>query len=246
MRRAGLVVGETLELLRATRPSPGITTGELDAHRRGAHPRPAARRRRSSGYARLPGTHLRVGQRRGRARHPGRPGAGRGRRASRSTAARSSTAGTATPRSPSSSAAAAPAAPDDLALIEVTEESMWAGSPRSRLGGRCIDIGAAVEDRRRRGSPRRRLRHRRGLRRPRHRHRDAPGRRRSRTTGVRDRGPDASGRGLTLADRADGHPRQRRDPACSADDWTVVTADGSPGRPLRAHRRRHRPTGPGC
>ena len=76
---AGLVVGETLELLRASARA-GMTTGELDAiaeehiRSRGATPS-------FLGYATaVPRHHLHVGQRRGRARHPRRPRARRRRR----------------------------------------------------------------------------------------------------------------------------------------------------------------------
>ena len=77
MRAAGLVVGQTLELLRAAVRA-GVTTGELDAiaedNIRSAGATPSF-----LGYHGFPGLDLRLGQRRGRARHPGRPGAGRGR-----------------------------------------------------------------------------------------------------------------------------------------------------------------------
>ena len=68
MRRAGLVVGRTLEVLRAA-VRPGVTTAELDAHRRGRHPH----RRGDAvvpGLPGLPGLDLHLGERRGRARHP--------------------------------------------------------------------------------------------------------------------------------------------------------------------------------
>ena len=69
MRRAGLVVGETLELLRASVRA-GITTGELDAiaedHIRSRGRHPVVPR-----LPRLPGHHLHLGQRRGGARDPG-------------------------------------------------------------------------------------------------------------------------------------------------------------------------------
>ena len=78
MRRAGLVVAEALErMTEAVRP--GVTTGALDA----ARPRRRWTARRDLELPRLrppavPGGDLRVGRRRGRARHPGRPGAREG------------------------------------------------------------------------------------------------------------------------------------------------------------------------
>ena len=75
MRVAGLLVGETLELLR-TEVRPGVTTGELDAiaeeNIRAGRRRTLLPRLRAPA---LPGDDLRVGQRRGGARHPGLPGA---------------------------------------------------------------------------------------------------------------------------------------------------------------------------
>ena len=76
MRRAGRVVAEMLDRISAA-VRPGVTTAELDAIGRGC----------SSGGAhlelprlpRLPRRHLRLAQRRDRARHPGRPRARRGR-----------------------------------------------------------------------------------------------------------------------------------------------------------------------
>ena len=101
------------------RCAPAITTGELDAiaedNIRAGGGDPVLPGLRTA----VPGLDLRVGQRRGRARHPGRPGARRRRRRSRSTAARSSTAGTATPRSRSRSARCAA---EVLELMRVTEE----------------------------------------------------------------------------------------------------------------------------
>ena len=80
MRVAGRLVGETLELLRSSVRA-GITTGELDAiaedniRSHGGIPS-----FQGYGHPPFPGTHLRVGQRRGRARHPRLPRAGRRRR----------------------------------------------------------------------------------------------------------------------------------------------------------------------
>src|SRR5262249_6702460 len=80
MRRAGLLVGETLELLRAA-ARPGVTTGDLDRLPQGNIPSP---RGVPSvpwyGHPTLPAHDLRVGERRGRARHPRVPRARRRRR----------------------------------------------------------------------------------------------------------------------------------------------------------------------
>ena len=69
MRRAGLVVGQTLELLRSAVRA-GISTRELDADRRGQHPLVRGDAV-VPGLPRVPGLDLRVGQRRGGPRHPG-------------------------------------------------------------------------------------------------------------------------------------------------------------------------------
>ena len=68
MREAGLVVGRTLRAAQAA-VRPGISTADLDEIAEEAI-RGRGRGRRRSGYQRLPGLHLRVGQRRDRARHP--------------------------------------------------------------------------------------------------------------------------------------------------------------------------------
>ena len=77
MRRAGLVVAETLELLRdAVRP--GVTTADLDAVAE-QHIRSRGATSNFLNYHGVPGHHLRERQRRDRPRHPGRPGPARGR-----------------------------------------------------------------------------------------------------------------------------------------------------------------------
>jgi hypothetical protein len=60
MARAGKVVAETLDMLERE-AKPGVTTADL--HRPG-------RRADVQGLPRLPGVHLRVSERDGRARHP--------------------------------------------------------------------------------------------------------------------------------------------------------------------------------
>ena len=129
---------------------------------------------------------------------PGTARAGRAATWSPSTAGRSSTAGTATPPSPSSSADGTPTRRTTWRWSTRPRTShVGTGSRPLRVGGRLSDIGAAVEDRRRRGPPAR-LRHRRGVRRPRHRHRDAPGAAASRTTACAAAGPTVRS-GLALA-----------------------------------------------
>ena len=63
--------------------APGVTTGELDAHRRGRPRRPRGHvlvpRLQGPRHDPVPRRHLRIGQRRGRARDPRRPGAARRR-----------------------------------------------------------------------------------------------------------------------------------------------------------------------
>ena len=76
MRRAGLVVGGALEKLRAA-VRPGVSTEELDAVAED-HIRSVGRDAVVPRLPRLPGLDLRVGQRRGGARHPGTEGARRG------------------------------------------------------------------------------------------------------------------------------------------------------------------------
>ena len=70
MREAGLVVGETLELLRSYGPRPGSPPASSTRSPRTTSAR-RARLPSFKGYGtRLPRQHLRLGQRRGRARHP--------------------------------------------------------------------------------------------------------------------------------------------------------------------------------
>ena len=202
------------------RSAPGITTGELDAIAED-NIRVRGRRRRRS-WA----TH-----------RPSRPRSAprsttRSCTASRatgccadgdvdlaSTAARSSTAGTATPRSRCRSARSPPTL---VALMRVTEESLWRGhrrGPPRRPGHRHLPRGR--EPRPRPG----RLRHPRGLRRPRHRHRDAPAARTCPTSAGRAAAPKLV-EGLALAVEPmvtlGGKETDLLD-----DDWTVVTADGA-------------------
>ena len=80
MREAGLVVARTLRVARGG-GRPGISTAELDAHRRARDPR-GGRHPVLQGLPRLPRHDLHLGERRDRARHPepGSGGCGRGHR----------------------------------------------------------------------------------------------------------------------------------------------------------------------
>ena len=93
---------------------------------------------------------------------------------SRSTAAPSSRAGTATSRS--SSAVRDAGRPEDLRLIDVTEEALWAGISALTVGGRlCADRrGRRGEHRVRVGGRRARVRDHRGVRRARDRQVEDP------------------------------------------------------------------------
>nr|WP_284289761.1 type I methionyl aminopeptidase [Angustibacter aerolatus] len=146
MRRAGLVVGETLELLRE-RVRPGLTTAEARRPGRGAHPaqrrRPLVHRRPDRRLPRLPGVAVRVGERRGRARHPGERVLQPGDVVSIDCGAvLDGWHGDA-----AITVALDPADPADTALLRVTEDAMWQGIAALGVGRRLFDVGAAVEDR---------------------------------------------------------------------------------------------------
>ena len=214
MRRAGLVVGQTLQLIAQT-VRPGHDDQGPGRAGRGAHPR----QRRQAVVPGLPRLHrlaVHLGQRRGRARHPGLTGAARGRPLSidcgaivdgwHGDAAISVIVG-----------GRGAGRAEDLALIDATEDSMWAGIAAAR-GGRAVCMpwaplsrtaSIAAPER-----PAARVRHRRGLRRPRHRHRDAHGPAGAQLRRPRQ-GPAAGRSGVTRRHRADGHPRHRRDHGCS-------------------------------
>ena len=143
MRRAGLVVGETLALC-ASAPAPGMTTGELDAHRRGVHPRPggmpsflgyhgfpgrSARRVNDEVVHGIPGD-ARAGRR--------RPGLDRLRRDRRRLARR---------RGRHRRGRRQVAPPEPTGADRATEDvACGPGIAALRVGGRLYDIGAAVED----------------------------------------------------------------------------------------------------
>ena len=143
-------------------------------------------------------------------------------------------------------------AEDDLALIDATEESMWAGIAALRVGSPLFDVGAAVEDAIVAAGQARDtdygivedyVGH--GIGTEMHQDPQVPNYR------VRDRGPTVRS-GLTVAIEPMvtlGSAETR----VLADDWTVVTQDGGARRPLGelrggdrgralgAHRPRRRP-----
>ena len=125
-------MGETLELLRAA-VRPGVTHPGARHPRGDQHPRPR-RRPVVQGLQppAVPGDDLRLGQRRGGARHPRARARSPRVTSSRSTAAPSSRAGTATPRSRSPSARSP------------TTSSSCCGSPRSRCGAAWQPPASAV------------------------------------------------------------------------------------------------------
>ena len=107
-------------------------------------------------------------------------------------------------------------------LLEVTEESLWRGMAAARLGGRVSDISHAVETYVRGEGGYGILEDYVG---PRHRHRHAPAAQRAQRRPPRPR--PATRRGAGARRRADGHPRRAARPTSLEDEWTVVTADGS-------------------
>ena len=239
MRRAGLVVAETLELLReAVRP--GITTADLDAVAE-QHIRSRGATSNFLGYHGVPGHDLRERQRRDRPRHPGPPGPARGRhRLHRLRRDRRRLARRRRHHGPGRRGR-----PSELTELHGGHRGARCGTAFAAVAARAArlsDIGHAVETYvRQRG----RLRHRRGVRRARHRHRDAPGAERPQ---LRQGGPrPGAGPGSGARRRADGQPGSRQTRQLD-DGWTVVTQDGRrsahfehtvrphPGRPVGAHR----------
>ena len=124
------------------RPAPGVTTGELDAHRRGAHPL-IRRRAHLQGLPRLPRFDLRVAQRHDRARHPRplsaerrRPAVGGRRRHARRLRR---------PTRPSRSRSASVAS-RRCELIDVCQRALEAAIAQCRAGNRLGDISHAVQE----------------------------------------------------------------------------------------------------
>ena len=117
--------------------------------------------------------------------------------------------------------------PEDLALIDATEDSMWAGIAALSVGESLYAVGAGVEDSivasgerdgHDYGIVEEYVGH--GIGTEMHMDPQVPNYR------VRDRGPTVALR-RDRGDRADGDPRVAPRPGCSQDDWTVVTTDQS-------------------
>ena len=154
-----------------------------------------------------------------------------------STAARSSRAGTPTPRSRSRSARSTTSR---SGCSRPPGPSLDAAIAQAVAGNRLGDIGAAVEGVASAAGfavVREYVGH--GIGTAMHEDPEVPN--------YGPAGPgDAPAGGHGAGDRADAQRRARATTRLLDDGWTVVTADGSPLRPLRAHRRHHRarPRGP--
>ena len=140
MRKAGLVVGETLELLPVVGPRRHHHR-RARRDRRGQHPL-LGRDPVVPGLPRLPGIDLRLGQRRGRARHPGRPGA---RRQGDVISIDCGAIVDGWHGDAAITVAVGEVPAEVTELMRVTEEAMWRGIAAARLGGRVTDISHAVE-----------------------------------------------------------------------------------------------------
>ena len=235
--------GETLELLRDA-CAPGVTTGELDAI--------AEDNIRSHGGVAVvpglrpppfPGHHLRVGQRRGRARHPGRRVLVDGDVISIDCGA--IVDGWHGDAAITVAVGEVPA--EVTELMRVTEEALWARDrrrPPRRPGHRHLPRGRDP----RAGAGR--LRHPRGLRRPRHRHRRCTSRPTCPTSAAPAAGPSwCQGLALavepmvTLGSKRDRRARRRLDRGHRrrlAGRPTSSTPSRSPRRRLGADRARRR------
>ena len=217
--------GGPSQLLAQTRPS---RHDDQRARRagRGAHPRQRRARPSFLGYHGFTGTPVHLGQRRGRARHPGLAGAAEGDLLSIDCGADRRRLARRRRDLASSSAAVSAGRAEDLALIDATEDSMWAGIAALAVGQPLYAVGAAVEDSitaaGERARPR--VRHRRGLRRPRHRHRDAPGPAGAELPGPRPWPHRAAGVTVAIEPMVTLGSAETR---VLGDEWTVVTTDGS-------------------
>jgi len=219
MRRAGLVVGETLQLLRET-VRPGLTTGDLDAVAE-KHIRSAGATPSFMGYHGFPATLcVSVNE---EVVH-GIPG----ERVLRDGDVVSIDCGAIVDGWHGDAAVTVvlpPADPADVELLRATEESMWHGIAALGVGRRLHEVGAAVEDQVARSSPRpdaygiveEYVGH--GIGTEMHQDPQVPNYR------VRDRGVRVRG-GLVVAVE----PMLTRggaDTQVLDDEWTVVTSDGS-------------------
>ena len=216
MRKAGLVVGETLELLRSSVRA-GITTGELDAiaedNIRSSGATPSFK-----GYHGFPGSICASVNDEVVHGIPGERVLAEGDVISIDCGA--------IVDGWHGDAAITVAVGDVPAevteLMAATEEAMWRGIAAARLGGRVTDISHAVETHlRSRGSygdPR-------GLRRARHRLGDAPAAERAELRPARPRAEAGRRAWRWRSSRWSRSAARRR--VVLDDDWTVVTADGS-------------------
>ena len=204
MRRAGLVVGRTLELLRGA-VRPGISTGELDAIAEDSI-RSAGATPSFLGYHGFPGSICTSVN--DEVVH-GIPGD----RVLAEGDVISLDCGAIVDGWHGDAAITVPVGtvPDEVTrLMQVTEESLWRGIAAARLGGRVTDISHAVESHVRGQRP---LRHPRGLRRPRDRVLDAPAAERAELRPPRPRAAPRARPGPRR--RADDHARATRRPTCS-------------------------------
>ena len=200
MRRAGLVVGGALEVLRAA-VRPGVSTAELDGiaedHIRSAGATPSF-----LGYHGFPGSICASVNDEVVHGIPGERVLADGDVVSLDCGA--IVDGWHGDAAITVAVGAVPA--EVTELMRVTEEALWRGIAAARLGGRVTDISHAVEKHVRSQSERGALRHPRGLRRPRHRLGHAPAAQRAQLRRGRPRAQARAGPGPRR--RADGHAGQ--------------------------------------
>ena len=138
--RANVLVAEVLAEL-AAMVGPGVTTADLDATAERLV-LAAGRRAGVQGLPRLSGDALRVGERRGRARHPGEARARRGRH----HLARHGREARRLLRRLGGHRPGRAGVRGRAALLRVTQESLEKGIEQVRLGGRVSDIGHAIQE----------------------------------------------------------------------------------------------------
>ena len=241
MRVAGLLVGETLELLRASVRA-GVTTGDLDAiAEKNIRDGGGVPSFLGYGHPPFPGDHLRVGQRRGGARHPGRPDS-RGRRrhlhrlrGHRRRLARRRRDHRRGRRGPARRARA------DAGHRGLDVGRDRRGPPR-RPGHRHLARRRVLHPLP--AAPRRRcLRDPRGVHRPRHRHRDAPAAERPQLRPARARARSWSAAWRWRSSRWSRWAASTPTSTTTAGRWSATTAAG---RPTSSTPSPSRPTAPGC